>query len=83
MFKVNNKGTRTKSLMLSGVFVVNNEHISHLFLVFVNVNLSIYLFAGILQGACNIPANNQNSNLHLQGFTQVGILLNFSFHVKK
>ena len=34
MFKVNNKNTRTTSRRRSGVFIVNFEHISHLFLVF-------------------------------------------------
>ena len=49
MFKVNNKNTRTMSLTLfqglcciclglSGVFIVDFEHISHLFLVQVNVS---------------------------------------------
>ena len=33
MFKVNNRNTRTTSCR-SGVFVVNFEHISHIFLVF-------------------------------------------------
>ena len=33
MFKVNNKNTRTTLMSLSGVFIVNFEHISHLFLV--------------------------------------------------
>ena len=35
MFKVNNKNTRTTSVVsFSGVYVFNFEHISHLFLVF-------------------------------------------------
>ena len=40
VFKVNNKDTRTMPLASSGVFVVNFEHISHLVLVFLLLNLS-------------------------------------------
>ena len=32
--KVNNKNTRTVSLSSSDIFIVNFEHISHLFLLF-------------------------------------------------
>ena len=38
MFKVNNKDTRTTPR--SGVFIVNFEHISQLFLVFLLLTLS-------------------------------------------
>ena len=34
MFQINNENTRTTSVTSSGVFIVNLEHISHLFLVF-------------------------------------------------
>ena len=42
MFKVNNKNNRTSS----AVFVVNFEHISHLFLAFLSLTSSMYMFAG-------------------------------------
>ena len=41
MFKVNNKDARCPS----GVFIVNSEYISLLFLVFLLLNYSMYLFA--------------------------------------
>ena len=44
MFKVNNKNNRTTSMTFSGVFIVNFEHISHIFLFFIldfeHVNVS-------------------------------------------
>ena len=42
MFKVNNKETRTTHWHHSGVFIVNFEHISNLFLVFLLLTLNIY-----------------------------------------
>ena len=39
MFKVNNRNTRTRC-EISGVFIVNCEHISHLVLVFLLLALS-------------------------------------------
>ena len=42
MFKVKNKDTR---ITTSCVFIVNFDHISHLFLMFPLLNLSMYLFA--------------------------------------
>ena len=44
--KLTIKQTRTMSRRRFGVFVVNFEHISHLFLVFLLLALSMYLFAG-------------------------------------
>ena len=44
MFKVNNKATRTTS----GVFIVNFDHISHLFLVFLWLTLNKYVLAELL-----------------------------------
>ena len=44
MFKVNNKGTKTTSVTF-GVFIVNFEHISHLFLVFLLLDLNIKMFS--------------------------------------
>ena len=51
MFKVNNKNTRTKCEICSkltidtsrrsGVFIVNFEHVSHLFLVFLLLTLNM------------------------------------------
>ena len=46
MFKVNKKYTRTVPLRRSGVFIVNFEHISHLFLVLILLNLSRKIQAG-------------------------------------
>ena len=40
MSKVNNKITRTRSMTSFGVFTVNFEHISHLFLVFLLLTLN-------------------------------------------
>ena len=40
MFKVNNENTRTTTGRCSGVFIVNFEHISYLFLVFLLVTLN-------------------------------------------
>ena len=40
MFKVNNKDTSTTSWRRSGVFILNFEHISHLFLVFLLLTLN-------------------------------------------
>ena len=48
MFKVNYKNTRTTSLSRSGVFIVNFEHISHLFLAFLLLILKKYILAGYL-----------------------------------
>ena len=42
IFKVNYKDTRTRS----GVFIVNFEHISHLFLVLLLLPLNKQMFAG-------------------------------------
>ena len=39
MFKVNNKDTRRRNWHRSGVFIVNFEHISHVILVFLLLNL--------------------------------------------
>ena len=41
MFKVNNKNTKTwtKNWLRYGVFIVNSEYISHLFLVFLLLTL--------------------------------------------
>ena len=49
MFKVHNKDIRTTSMRLmtsSGVFIVNFEDISHLFLVFLLLNLNMLMFTG-------------------------------------
>ena len=43
MFKVNNKNTRRRR---SGVFFVNFEHISHLFLVFLFLTLQKQMLVG-------------------------------------
>ena len=62
MFKVNHRNTRTKCEICSeltvkvperrhcrcsGIFIVNFEHISHLVLVFLLLNLNMYLPAGL------------------------------------
>ena len=44
MFKVNDKDTKT-TLRCSGVFIVNFELISHLFLVFLLLTLNMQIFA--------------------------------------
>ena len=44
MFKVNNKNTRT--FLLPGVFIVNFEHISYLFLVPLLLTLNKQMLAG-------------------------------------
>ena len=60
-----------KSLMMSTrVFLVNFEHISYLFLVFLLITLSMYLFAWIFVG-------------DLHGFIQDVILVNASPGMKK
>ena len=41
MFKVNNKDTRTTPGRHSGVFIVNFEHISYIFLVFLTLNMQM------------------------------------------
>ena len=46
MFKVNNKNTRVASLMPFWCFIVNFEHISHLFLVFLLLTLNKLMSAG-------------------------------------
>ena len=47
MFKVKNRNTRTMCEMRrSGVFIVNFEHISQLFLVFLLLTLSWYMPPG-------------------------------------
>ena len=43
MFQANNRNTRWRR---SGVFIVNFEHISHLFLVFISSTLSKLMSAG-------------------------------------
>ena len=43
----NNKNTRTTLWRRSGVFIVNFEDISHLFLVFLLLNLNKYMLAGL------------------------------------
>ena len=40
MFKINNKAPEWRYCRRSGVFIVNLEHISHLFLVFLLLTLS-------------------------------------------
>ena len=47
MFKVNNKNTITTPECRSGVFIVNFEHISHLFLVFLLLTLNMQTLAGL------------------------------------
>ena len=54
MFKVNNEETRTTPGRRSGFFIVNFEHIPHLFLVFLLLTLNMQL-----------PAGFSNSNLHV------------------
>ena len=49
MFKVNNEDTRTMSRTSSNVFVVNFEHISHLFLIFLFLALNKYLFDAVIR----------------------------------
>ena len=44
MFKVNNKNNRWRR---SGVFIVNFEHISHLFLVFILLTLNKQMFSKV------------------------------------
>ena len=50
LFKVNNRNTRKRCGICqwrrSGAFIVNFEHIFHLFLVFLLLNLNSYMFAG-------------------------------------
>ena len=41
------KTAERRQWLRSGVFIVVFEHISHLFLVFLLLTLSIYFFAGI------------------------------------
>ena len=49
MLRVNNKNTRTTSVKRrSGVFIVNFEHISYFFLVFLLLTLSKQILAGLL-----------------------------------
>ena len=63
LFKVNNRNTRKRCEIYlkltiktsqqchwhrSGVFIVNFEHISYLFLVFLFLTFNMYLFAGII-----------------------------------
>ena len=62
LLKVNNRNTRTRceicskltintpeqrQLRLSGVFIVNSEHISHLILMFLLISLNMQLPAGM------------------------------------
>ena len=46
MFKVNNKNTRRRERCRPGVCIVNFEHISHLFLVFLLFILKNEMLAG-------------------------------------
>ena len=46
MFKVNNEDTRTRHQCRSGVFIVDWGYVSHLFLVFLQENLSSLMFHG-------------------------------------
>ena len=48
MFKVNSKDARTASLMSFWFFIVNFEHISHLFLVFLFLSLNKEMVGGKL-----------------------------------
>ena len=41
MLKVNNRNTRTRCEICSGIFIVNFEHISHLVLVFLLLTLNM------------------------------------------
>ena len=50
-FKIDNKDTRLMSFRSSSVFIVNFEHISHLFL-FPLMTFSMHLFGGYQQ--CNL-----------------------------
>ena len=49
MLKFNYKNTRTMSLTRSGVFIVNFEHISPLFLIFLMLTLNKYMLVEILK----------------------------------
>ena len=46
MFKHNNENTRTASMASFWCFIVNFEHISHLFLEFLLINLSKQILGG-------------------------------------
>ena len=46
MFKVDNNGADVNDIFCDSVFIVNFEHISHLFLVFLLLTFSIWLCAG-------------------------------------
>ena len=48
MFKVDNKDTRTMSGYCSGIFVINFERISHIFLGFLLLTLNRKMFAELL-----------------------------------
>ena len=50
MFNVSNKDTR----MVSGIFIVDFEHISHLVLVFPLLTLNMQLSAGLTVSDCHI-----------------------------
>ena len=47
MFEVDNKDIRTRHFCRSSVFIVNFEHISHLFLVLLLLTLNRLMFAGL------------------------------------
>ena len=46
MFKVDNNGADVNDIFCDSVFIVNFEHISHLFLVFLLLTFSNWLCAG-------------------------------------
>ena len=50
MFKVKIKTPEQRQYCCSGIFIVNLEHISHLFLVFLLLTLTRYLYNGCLVG---------------------------------
>ena len=54
LLKVNNRNTRTRCEICSGVFIVNFEHISHLVLVFLLLALNMQMPTG----KCTLYKNN-------------------------
>ena len=57
MFKVKNTDTRTSRWFRSVVFIVNFEHMSHLFLVFLLLTLNRHLFASQREKDTKLSSN--------------------------
>ena len=80
--KLTTKTTEQRHLRRSGVFIVNSEHISHLFLVFLLLILNKQMLVGFISTLhLLVLCNSSLLKLHSKFFNVLKILSDFSEHI--